>query len=64
METNETRKEKYSKMMLRDKKISKKKKPNVTFTFLEKCRRNPPPQDAQIIWRRTCVSSRHVRICT
>ncbi len=28
METNDTRKEKYSKMILRDKKITKKKKPN------------------------------------
>jgi hypothetical protein len=41
METNETRKEKYSKMILRDKKITKKKKPNVILTFLEDCRRNP-----------------------
>ncbi len=36
----------------------------VTLTFLEECRRNPPPQDARIVWKQKCVGARHVRICT
>jgi hypothetical protein len=44
METNETRKEKYNKMILRDKKITKKKKPNVTLTFLEESGETPCPK--------------------
>ncbi len=36
----------------------------VSLTFFEKCKRNPSPQDAWIVWKWRCISSRHVIICT